>query len=115
MILVLEEDNVLRLYDSLGTVVREIEALDIEESTRAIFDEAGQTYVIEWIRPNKSGRAPGFLRFLGWAENGEYRLVPSGERNPAALLDAIRQSVAVEPESFEQLVRTLEQKLEGPP
>ena len=61
MILTLQDDGVLRVYKSVDDVVADIEALDAEETLRAVFDDSGETYAIHWIRPNEQGR---FLRFI---------------------------------------------------
>jgi hypothetical protein len=84
MILTIEDDGCLHLYDSLDAVVLNTESLDAEECLRAVFDEWGQRYAIEWIEPNKRGR-------IG-ATNGRYRLVASGEPDWGGLKAAIDEA-----------------------
>jgi|SRR6185369_7310954 hypothetical protein len=81
MILAFEDDGCVHLYASLDAVVLQIEALDIEGSVHEVFDDGGQRYAVEWIRPNKRG-------WIG-VSNGEYRLVPSGRPDPNALIQAL--------------------------
>ncbi|HWE27883.1 MAG TPA: hypothetical protein VHB97_07765 [Polyangia bacterium] len=82
MIVVLEDDGCLHRYASLEAVVRHIEALDAEECLRAVFDDDGQRYRIEWIEPNRKG--------IG-VRNGIYRLVPEGAPDRAALTVMLRE------------------------
>lgn len=111
MILALEEDNVLYVYDTPDAAVQAIEALDAEETFRAIFDEEAQSFTIDWLRPNVYGRKWfGFFQACG---NGTYRLRPSGTRNESALLQAIRAAVAIDPQSAEPTVRAIEERLAG--
>lgn len=109
MILALEEDGILRVYDSPAAAVHEVEALDAEGTFRAVFDEHAQPYAIDWLRPNWYGRK--WFGLFRICENGCYRLLPSGAPNGPALLKAIRAAVAVDPPSVEPTVRALEQRL----
>jgi hypothetical protein len=47
MILTVEDDGCVRLYQSLDAVVLQVEALDAEECLRTVFDEQGQRYVFD--------------------------------------------------------------------
>jgi hypothetical protein len=81
MIVVLEDDGCLHLYQSVAHIEGHIEALDADDVLRAVFDFDGQRYRIEWIRPNtRRGAAVG---------NGEYRLVPDGPPSCAELVKLI--------------------------
>jgi len=104
MILTLQEDGVLRIYDSVANAVLDVEALDAEVTFRGIFDETGQWYAIQWIRPNKFGKFT--------AENGEYVLVPAGADSDG-LLRIIREARFVEPRELEPEMRNLERRLTG--
>jgi hypothetical protein len=103
MLITLQEDGVLRIYHSAEEAIRDVEALDAEETFLNIFDEAGQGYGIRWIRQNQR------RRFL--VQNGEYTLVPDGQPNVEALLNVIRGARFVEPESLESWLRALEARL----
>jgi hypothetical protein len=92
MLLTLQDDGVLRIYGSAREAVRDVEALDAEETFRMVFDETGERYAIRWIRPNERG-----LFMVG---NGEYALVPDGSVDVASLLALIRETARVEPESL---------------
>ena len=106
MLLTLQEDGVLRVYGSVADAVRDVEALDAEEVFRAVFDETGEVYAIRWLRPNTRGR---IFRFV--VSNGAYDLVPAHVKDIPALLKAIREARAVEPEDAQEWVRELERRL----
>jgi len=101
MIVVLEDDNCLHVYESIADVVRHIESLDAEDVLRAVFDQDGQRYRIEWIRPNRRA----------WlaVENGEYRLVADGTPSMAELIKLIDSHRPVGPRA-EQVLRDLERR-----
>jgi hypothetical protein len=88
MVVVLEDDGCLHLYPTVADVARAVEALDAEDSLRAVFDHDGQRYRIEWIRPNTR-------HWLGVA-NGEYRLVADGAPSAAELLALIGEHPAID-------------------
>ena len=100
MILTLQEDGVLRIYASVAKAVLDVEALDAEVTFRAIFDETGQRYAIQWIRPNQIGKFS--------ALNGEYTFVPDGTVDSDGLLRIIREARFVEPQELEPEMRGLE-------
>lgn len=103
MLITLQEDGVVRIYRSAEEAVRDVEALDAEETFVHVFDETGQGYAIRWIRPNQVGR------FL--VQNGEYTLVPDGQPDGDALRKVIRGARFVEPESLEPWLCALENRL----
>jgi hypothetical protein len=103
MLITVQDDGVLRIYGSADEAVRDVEALDAEETFRSVFDETGQSYVISWIRQNQRG--------LFTARNGEYQLVPYGRVDVEALLKVIREVQLVEPESLRSWLRELEGRL----
>jgi len=109
MLITFQEDGVLRVYASVEEAVRDVEALDVEEVFRTVFNESAQPFVIHWIRPNKLGRV--FFGLFGLAKNGEYTLVPSGAADPQGLLRTFRSTQAVEPASLAPNVRELELRL----
>jgi|SRR5579863_9326885 len=111
MILALQDDNVLYVYDTPVEAVRAVEALDAEGTFRAVFDERAQPYKIDWLEPNRYGRK--WFGIFQTCLNGSYRLVPSGAANEAALLQAIRVAVGIDPRSAEPTVRALEERLAG--
>lgn len=104
MIVVLEDDGCLHVYQSIAEVVRAIEALDAEDSLRTVFDRDGQRYRIEWIRPNTRG----------WLSvgNGEYRLVADGPPSVAELLQLMDDHRAID-EQAEVVLRDLAKRLRG--
>jgi hypothetical protein len=106
MLLTLQDDGVLRVYGSVEDAVRDVEALDAEDVFQAVFDETGEVYSIHWIRPNRRGRV---FRFL--VSNGVYTLVPKNVKDIPALLKAIREARAVEPEDARGRLQELERRL----
>ena len=110
MLLTLQDDGGLWIYGSAEEAVREVEALDAEETFRMVFDETGQRYAVRWIRPNDRG-----LFMVG---NGEYSLIPDGAVDVGALLALIRETARVEPESLKpwlcDLASRLTNRFSGP-
>ena|SRR5206468_10164427 len=105
MLLTLQDDGVLRIYKSAEEAVRDVEALDAEETFRRVFDEAGQRYSIRWIRQNERG--------VFTVRNGDYSLVPDGTVDVGALLALIREATLVEPESLKPWLTDLASRLTG--
>src|SRR6266508_1496129 len=105
MVITFQDDGVLRIYGSAEEAVRDVEALDAEETFQSVFDETGQGYAIRWIRQNQRG--------LLMVQNGEYTLVPDGPVNVEALLRLISGAQWVEPESLKSWLRELEGRLTG--
>ncbi len=106
MLLTLHDDGVLRVYETVKDAVRDVEALDAEDTFRAVFDDTGEIYAIRWIRPNVRGR---FLRFI--VGSGEYTLVPENRKDVPALLRLLREAKLVEPQNAESRLRELERRL----
>jgi hypothetical protein len=109
MLITLQDDGVLCVYETPEMAVLDVEALDVENVLRAIFDETAQPYIIDWLAPNQYSKS--FFGLLKGALNGQYRLIPKGERDPAGLLRAIRAAVAIDPPRFEPAIRDLERHL----
>ena len=99
MIITKQEDGGLVVYASVKDAVKDVEALDVEETFLAVFDEKAHPYVILWHRPNQ--------RRIGVSANGEYTLVPSGPPDPEALLATIRAAAFIAPESAAEAVKEL--------
>lgn len=108
MIITLQDDRVLRVYESLEAVVMDVEALDAEVVLREVFDERGQRYVVEWLQPNTETGIAGPIKVVG---SGRYRLVPVGQPDLGALRDIIAKAAAIEPASAEHEVRELGRQL----
>jgi hypothetical protein len=103
MLITVQDDGVLRIYESTEEAVRDVEALDAEETFRGVFDETGHCYAIRWICPNQRG--------LFTVGNGTYTLVPDGRVDMQALRDVIRGAELVEPESLKPWLQELEGRL----
>jgi hypothetical protein len=92
MLITLQDDGVLYIYPSVQDAVLDVEALDAENTFRAVFGETGHRYAIHWIRKNQRG-----LFMVG---NGEYMLVRDGTVDAGALPALIRDAKLVDPESL---------------
>ena len=112
MFIILLDEPTLFVFESEESVRRHLEPPDAESIVRAIFDEAAIPYEVEWLRPNVQRKwAPG----AGSVRFGEYRLKPSGEPNPGALIRLLEEyGDRVEPasreESIASLLKTLRQR-----
>jgi hypothetical protein len=80
VILQLDEPG-LFVYPNAEAAVRDIEAIDIEESLRLAYDDSGRRLEVEWIEPNQRTGAGLFASI----QNGKYRLVPSEKLEPEVL------------------------------
>ncbi len=87
MFIVLLDEPGLFVFESAAAAVREIEPPDAESEIRAAFDDAAVPYRVEWLRPNRYRTLLGFLRSV---EFGEYRFVPAGHADPAALIELLQ-------------------------
>jgi hypothetical protein len=103
MILTSEDDGCIYVYPSVDAVSLKIEALDVEDCLRAVFDEVGRRYAIEWLVPNKRG-------FIGMT-SGKYRLVPTGDPDPKGLLAMLVSVPRVCPEHERAFVEALKVRL----
>lgn len=102
MILILEDDGCLHVYDDVESAIRSIEAVDVEETARAVFDELGTPYRIEWLRPNTGGRTLGVAP---WVASGEYTLRPAGSPRRDQLLRIAAEAARIIPENKMDEVR----------
>ena len=103
MIISLEEDGVLRVYESPEAAVGAVEALDAESTFQTVYDDVGQPYAIRWDRPN-SRVGVGPLQLVG---SGEYMLVPAGLPDPTALVALIQRAQHVEPADAKASLRAI--------
>jgi hypothetical protein len=103
MLLSLQDDGVLRIYESVEDAVRAVEALDAEDVFRAVFDDLSEVYTVQWIRQNKRGRFT--------VSNGKYTLAPQNRKDINALLRLLRESKLVEPQEAVDRLKDLERRL----
>lgn len=99
----LQDDGVLYVYESVDEAVRDVEALDAEETFRAVFDDLGQVYAIRWIRPNTKGHFT--------VGNGDYTLVPTNRRDVPALLDLLRDAQVIDPPAAKNRLQEIRHRL----
>ena len=86
MFIVLLDEPGLFVFGSAAHAVREIEPPDAEAEIHAAFDDAAVPYRVDWVRPNQYRTVMGALRTV---EFGEYRFVPAGQADPAALIELL--------------------------
>ena len=103
MLLTLQDDGVLYVYESVDEAVRDVEALDAEQTFRAVFDDTGQVYAIRWIRPNTKGRFT--------VRNGDYTLVPMNRTDVPALLDLLRDVQIIDPPAAKSRLQEIRHRL----
>ena len=87
MLTILLDEPGLFVFDSPADAVNGIEPIDAESEIRAAFDETAIPYKVEWITRNRTSKF-AFGLFTS-VDQGEYRLVPAGPANPAALIDLL--------------------------
>lgn len=87
MLFVLLDEPGVFVFGSAAAAELEIEPIDAELELRAAFDESGIPYAVRWVRPNRRSSLLG----IGSIEQGEYRLVPSGPPQPAALIALLEE------------------------
>ena len=104
MFIVLLDEPGLFVFESPVDAVQEIEPPDAESEIRAAFDDAAVPYRVEWVRPNRRSTLSGLVEF------GEYRFIPAGQSDPAALITLLEQhsDFANPPEAEAELKSLLE-------
>jgi hypothetical protein len=108
MLFALQNDGVLRAYETSEDLSRSIEPLDIEETLRTCFDDEARPRRIEWLRGSRSGRIFGPFR---WAENGEYRISVASKPDPEAALQMLGDADLIDPAAA-QAVRDFRRRLQ---
>lgn len=108
MIVVLQDDNTVSLYESVEDLVADIEALDAD-AIAAAYDDTGRKLRVSWIRPNHYGRK---LLGLQSVMPGEYTLVQEGEPEPGALLRVLRSRADSAPPAIQSQIEKLMAELE---
>jgi hypothetical protein len=87
MLIVLLDEPGLFVFSSAADAERQIEPIDAELEIRAAFDEFAVPYRVEWVRPNRHRKA--LFGLLSSVESGQYRLVPAGSADAAALIQLL--------------------------
>ena len=88
MFIVLLDEPGLFVFASPDDAVRAIEPPDAETIVRAAFNDAAVPYRVDWIRPNKHVNTLGSLKSVHF---GEYRFIPAGPPDPAALISILEE------------------------
>jgi len=84
MLIVLLDEPGLFVFPTPAAAVIGIEPPDAESGIRAAFDECGVPYKVDWIRPNLHRKT--FFGLFHSVAFGEYRFVPAGPPDSAALI-----------------------------
>lgn len=88
MLIVLLDEPGLFVFESPADAARQIEPFDAESQIRAAFDELAAPYTVKWVRPNRDRKT--LFGLCNSVEPGEYRFVPAGPAQPAALIDLLK-------------------------
>lgn len=111
MFIVLLDEPGLFVFESAAGAVREIEPPDAESEIRAAFNDAAVPYRVEWLRPNQYRTVLGSMKSV---EFGEYRFVPAGHADPAALIELLeKHSDYTHPPQAKVALKTLLEKMRG--
>jgi hypothetical protein len=84
MLLVLDRDGYLHVFESLDAAHRDLETIDIENHEYEFCDDSGQQYLGEVIK------TPGFFGRY------DFRIVPDGSPDPALPLSLISRAKRLE-------------------
>jgi len=103
MLLLLEDDGLVRVYDSSADVEKTVEGLDIEVVLKEAFDDAGRRLRVQWLEPNTEFR--GLL--LTSVGSGRYALVPDGPPDLEAFERFLRSSTHPLPKPAAELLANL--------
>jgi hypothetical protein len=95
MLLVIDRDNTVGIYDSVADAESHLETIDIEGGEYEFCDETGQPYFGNVIEP------------VGKFRSGEFRIVPRGTPDPS--LPAAFLSRAIDYRSRLPGLKTLEE------
>lgn len=111
MFIILLDEPTLFVFPSEESVIRDIEPPDAETIVRAVFDENAVPYEVEWLRPNVHRK---WFFGIGTVDFGKYRLKPSGDANPTALIRLLEEhSDYVDPPSEREKLVLLLKQLRG--
>jgi hypothetical protein len=86
--IILLDEPTLLVFPSEESVIHDLEPPDAETIVRAVFDENAMPYDVEWLRPNVQRK---WFFGIGAVDFGEYRLKPSGDPDPAALIRLLEE------------------------
>jgi hypothetical protein len=109
VLIVLLDEPGLFVFPSMADAVRDIEPIDAEREIRAAYDEYGVPYTVEWVRRNRHRK---FLFGLFHSVvPGDYRLVPAGPADPAALLRLLESHPLASPPEAKSNLESVHAKL----
>ena len=105
MLITLQDDNVLYVYDSPEDAVRDVEALESDKSIHAVFDDRGQSYTVQ------RARRKTIFRLWRRGEHAAFFLAPKGGVDQDALLRTIAQARTIAPRTAVRKVGRLVDEL----
>ncbi len=79
MLIVIDSDNLLSLYNSIDDAAKHLEAIDVENNEYEIYDDSGQKYLAKLTAP------------ITAFNSGEFTLCPEGIPNKNLLLMALKR------------------------
>ena len=91
MLITLQDDGVLYVYDSAEEAVRDVETLESEDSFHAVYDDRGQGYTLQ------RARRKSIFGLLKKTESSAFFLAPSGGVDKTALLRTIARARTIAP------------------
>ncbi len=84
MLIVIDADNLLSLYNSINEAKKHLEAIDVENNEYEVYDESGQKYSSKITSP------------ITTFKSGEFDFYPEGIPNKNLLLLAIKRVKSLE-------------------
>ena len=97
MIYAFIEDGTLEIHEDEGSATRAHEGIDVESGTVHFYSEQGYPLAPRFITPNKRGR---WLGLFPWASSGAYQLLPATQSDADPFALALREAVALAPNSW---------------
>lgn len=100
LVLAFLDDTTLELHPSCEAACAEYEGVDVEAGAVRFYDAHGSALEPRFVMPNKTSRVLG----MKWVRSGTYELVPSTASEQHSFVTALRETVALGPNTwFENL------------
>lgn len=97
MIFAFIDDGTLEIYEDEASAARAHEGIDVESGTVHFYSEQGMPLAARFVTPNEHGRWLGLFR---WVSSGAYQLIPATESDADPFALALRETVALAPNSW---------------
>ena len=100
LVLAFLDDTTLELHPSREAACAEYEGVDVESGAVRFYDAKGSALEPRFVVPNKTSHVLG----MKWVRSGTYELVPSAASGQHGFTTAMRETVALGPNTwFEDL------------